>query len=118
MSSKKLTLKAAAEKTAATSGSADTSKTAKKEQLKNATVAVIGAKALTSVKYKYPENAITPADRKKFRAEVRRKVKSVNKAIEGLREKTDKESKALLKEKISEYNAICDIRTDLTRMKG
>lgn len=107
----KATLKAAAEKTA---GKQDK----KKETLKDANVAVIASKALTEVKYNYPADKITVADRKAFRSEIRRKLASFTKKIAALREQDTKEAKALLKEAIAGYNEVVKVRKDLSPLKN
>jgi hypothetical protein len=58
------------------------------------------------LKYKYPEDATTLEERKKFRSEVRRKLKSYNSQIEELSdsiEKKDRLKAKELKEEMEEY---------------
>lgn len=57
------------------------------------------------LKYIYPANATTLDTRKKFRAEVRRKIASQEKEIAKLMASTLKEDKALLDAKSKEYDA-------------
>lgn len=88
-----------------------------KETLKDAATAVIANKALTEVKYIYPTDKVTPAERKAFRSEVRRKIASYTKKIDALRTQDNKEAKALLKENIAGYNTLIQVRKDLKPIK-
>lgn len=108
-----------ASKTEATATTKKTSANAKAEELKNNTAAVIANKALTEVKYNYPADCLTPAQRKLFRTSIRGKIKTYEKKMAALVDANDKESKALLKELIGQYNEIAGkIRKDLKPLKA
>lgn len=115
----KLKIKAAATENKKGTANADKTASTKKETLNDANKAAIASKALIDTKYVYPENCNTPALRKTFRAEIRRKIASFEKQFNALAEKTDKESKQLLKTKIAEYNSLIPVaRKDLKPLKG
>lgn len=120
---KTVTLKKAAKNAAETSGTAASEKTAKNkstksENLKAATAEAVASKALTEVKYNYPDDVNTPAKRKTFRAETRRKIKSLLKRMDEAANSTDASTKAKLKELKAEYNNIAgNVRRDLEKIK-